>query len=213
MQTDTGTGVQDDARQSFIEAARRKQIIECAIETIAEIGYARASLAEIAKRAGISKSAIAYYFTTRDELVLQTVEHIYRTGAAFMLPRLLAQKTSVDTLRTYIETNVAFIGSNRKAVAALIDIISGFRDDAGPIAAESRWSRFRHVRVGGDPPVGPELGEFRDFSTSVMATAIRAAIDALPWRFSVDPSLDVDMYAAELADIFHRATVNEGGTS
>ena len=44
-------------RQSFIEIARRKQIIECAIDAIAELGFAQASLAQIAKRAGVSTAA------------------------------------------------------------------------------------------------------------------------------------------------------------
>jgi hypothetical protein len=44
------TGGQD--RPLFTEAARRAQIIECAIETLANEGYARASLDRIAKRAG-----------------------------------------------------------------------------------------------------------------------------------------------------------------
>lgn len=43
-------------RPSFIEAARRTQLIAYAIETIASLGYAQASLAHIAKLAGISKS-------------------------------------------------------------------------------------------------------------------------------------------------------------
>ena len=47
-------------RPSFIEAARRAQLIESAIETIATLGYVHASLAQVAKRAGISKSVITY---------------------------------------------------------------------------------------------------------------------------------------------------------
>ena len=46
------------SRPTFTEAARRIQIIECAIETLATLGYAQASLAHIAKRAGISKGVI-----------------------------------------------------------------------------------------------------------------------------------------------------------
>ncbi|WP_338106680.1 TetR/AcrR family transcriptional regulator [Psychrobacillus psychrodurans] len=54
---------------SFIEKARRNQIVECAIETIAEIGYAQASLGQIAKRAKISKGVISYHFANKEELL------------------------------------------------------------------------------------------------------------------------------------------------
>ncbi|MEV7908062.1 TetR family transcriptional regulator, partial [Streptomyces anulatus] len=47
--------------KSFIERARRAQIIASAIEVIAEHGFANASLARIAKHAGISKGVISYH--------------------------------------------------------------------------------------------------------------------------------------------------------
>lgn len=51
-----------------------------------------------------------------------------------------------------------------------------------------------------------DTGEFRaDFDPSVMAVAIRAAIDAVPRRLADDPQLDVDHYGSELADLFTRA--------
>lgn len=43
---------------SFIEKTRKAQIVECAIETITEVGYAQASLGQIAKRAKISKGVL-----------------------------------------------------------------------------------------------------------------------------------------------------------
>ena len=42
-------------QRTFIETARRAQIVHAAIATIAEVGYARASLARIGARIGISK--------------------------------------------------------------------------------------------------------------------------------------------------------------
>jgi TetR/AcrR family transcriptional regulator, fatty acid metabolism regulator protein len=44
-----------DHNRSFVSNARRAQIVEAAIETVAEVGYANASLARIAVRPGISK--------------------------------------------------------------------------------------------------------------------------------------------------------------
>jgi TetR/AcrR family fatty acid metabolism transcriptional regulator len=58
---------------TFTETARRAQILRCAIEAIAESGYGRASLAEIARRAGVSKGVVSYYFASKDELLAQVV--------------------------------------------------------------------------------------------------------------------------------------------
>ena len=41
----------------------------CAIEVLAELGYAQTSFARIAERAGISKSVISYHFAGKDELL------------------------------------------------------------------------------------------------------------------------------------------------
>jgi Bacterial regulatory proteins, tetR family len=51
--------------RTFIEAARRNQIVAAAIDTIAEVGYARASFARIAARAGISPGLISYLYRFR----------------------------------------------------------------------------------------------------------------------------------------------------
>ena len=45
-----------------------------------------------------------------------------------------------------------------------------------------------------------------DFDPRVMAVAIRAAIDAVPYRIVLDPGLDVDHCAREIATIFDLAT-------
>jgi TetR/AcrR family fatty acid metabolism transcriptional regulator len=65
---------------SFIEAARRAQIIECAMEAIACLGMAQASLAQIAAGAGISKGGISYYFGSKDALIDQVVAEIYEAA-------------------------------------------------------------------------------------------------------------------------------------
>ena len=44
------------------------------------------------------------------------------------------------------------------------------------------------------------------FDPHVMATAIRAAINAVPAQLARDPALDIGRHARELADRFHTAT-------
>ncbi|MEX1254883.1 MAG: TetR/AcrR family transcriptional regulator [Dehalococcoidia bacterium] len=192
---------------TFIEAARRAQIVGCAIEAIAELGYERASLAEIAKRAGVSKSVISYYFAGKDELMDQVVTDVYTAAALFMLPRIQAETTASGALRAFITSNVEFIGGHRSDVQAVIEIISSARTAEGQPRfdvkglEQSISDLEQHILRRGQ-----ETGEFRAFSTAVMAVAIRQAIDALGPRLHAYPDLDVDEYAVELATLFEHAT-------
>ena len=192
--------------RSFIATARRRQIVECAIEAIAALGYAEASLARIAERAGISKGVISYHFRSKEELIREVVAHVFETGGAFMLPRILAETSAAGMLRAYIQSNLAFMRAHRTALLALVEILGGARDQDGrPLFAPSE---YEPVLASLEELLrrGQQEGEFRDFSPRVMAITIRAAIDAVPAQLAVDPELDVEAYARELATVFELAT-------
>ncbi len=199
----------DQKTHSFIDLARRAQIIRSAIDTIAELGYAQASLAQIARRAGITTGLISYHFSGKDELIEQVVTTIYMAGTEFMLPQIQAQTTTSAALKTYILSNVAFITAHPKEMTALLEIMSNHRTPAG---------KLRYDQSTEDPILdalenflrsGQENGAFRKFDVRVMAIAIRKAIDALPPLFATHPELEPDRYAQELATLFDLATVNK----
>lgn len=52
----------------------RIPIVECAIEVIAELGFAQASIRKIADRVGIAMSTVLYHFGNRDNLVDAVVD-------------------------------------------------------------------------------------------------------------------------------------------
>ncbi len=194
-------------RRSFIETARRAQIIECAIETIATLGYARASLAQIARRAGISKGVISYHFKSKGELIRQIVDEVYSAGEAFMRPRLMVETSARAILRKYIETNLEFLGTHRMHLAALSEIYKNARPGQ-PVERSDAHSDERLI-AGLERILrrGQRSGEFREFSTRVMAITIRiAAVDAISPQLIADPKLDLDAYARELVNLFDRAT-------
>jgi TetR/AcrR family transcriptional regulator, fatty acid metabolism regulator protein len=191
---------------SFIERARRAQIVEAAIETFASAGYARASLARIAKRAGISKSVISYHFRGKDELVREVIKEAIAKANGVMLPRISAQRSYAAALRAYIESNLAFMAAYPNHVVALLNISTaaymGRRED--PNAAVG----IAHA-VGELEELlrrGQRAGEFRDFAPRAMAVTIRHAIDAVPLMLATDHKLDIEEYGRELATTFDLAT-------
>jgi AcrR family transcriptional regulator len=194
--------------RTFIEKARRQQIVAAAIDTIAEVGFSQASLARIAERIGVSKGVISYHFAGKDDLIRQVAIEIIQAGWAYIEPRVLAQSTGPATLRTYIESNLGFMREHRNYMVAIVEIArNGALRTEGP-------RRFDGRDVGAGARVLEELlarlqakGELRrDFDPRVMAVTIRAAIDAVPPQLIADPALDIDSYAREIATTFQLAT-------
>ncbi|WP_028316116.1 TetR/AcrR family transcriptional regulator [Desulfatibacillum aliphaticivorans] len=61
-----------------LEEIRRKQIIDAALLTISNKGYAKATMAEIAQAANMSKGGLAHYFKTKRELFQEAFTEFYR---------------------------------------------------------------------------------------------------------------------------------------
>jgi TetR/AcrR family transcriptional regulator, fatty acid metabolism regulator protein len=195
---------------SFIEEARRRQIIESAVETFAELGYGNTSLARIAERAGISKGVISYHFAGKTELMERIVEQVYREIVEFVVPRVGKETTAVGALRARILAVAEYMRDHRAQLLALGEIFNNFRDPDGRphygIASNDpiyTWQEeaFRH---------GQETGEFRSFDPRVMAVTVQAAIDDMFAYWATYPEHDLEAHARELADLFERATRAEG---
>jgi AcrR family transcriptional regulator len=198
---------------TFTEAARRVQIIEAAIDTIAEVGFGRASLARIGERVGISKGLIGYHFAGKGDLIKQVVIHVVEAGRAYILPRVFAESAGPAMLRAYIESNLTFMREHRNYMIAVVEILrngafttdSGRRVDGQDVDAATQLLKEQLARLQAE-------GELRsDFDPGVMAMAIRAAIDVVPHRLVLDPDFDTENYAKEIAALFDRATRVEGG--
>ena len=195
------------AGPTFTETARRAQIVAAAIDTIAELGYAQASLTRIAEAAGTSKGVIIYHFGSRDELIKELVAELVAKAGAYMRPRIEAEQTGAGMLRAYIESNLAFMAGNRGHVAATVEIALNARAADGSRLYDSAYHDMSVAAVRELLAHFQGTGEFLpSFDPLVMALAIRAAIDGVAPLLARDPGLDAGHHARELSDLFLRAT-------
>jgi TetR/AcrR family transcriptional repressor of bet genes len=67
---------------------RRKQLVEAAIAVIHEDGFANATVARIARRAGVSSGMVHHYFTDKDDLLFATMRHLLSELRADAVARL-----------------------------------------------------------------------------------------------------------------------------
>jgi TetR/AcrR family fatty acid metabolism transcriptional regulator len=195
----------DEPARTFVETARRAQIVAAAIDTIAEAGYGGASFARIAERLGISRGLISYHFAGKDDLIKQVLHQAAEQAKAYIRPRILAESTGPEMLRAYIESNLTFMGEHRNNVIAMVEIArspEGRRIFYGDTDVVDAVGALEHILSGFQT-----AGQFRpDFEPHVMAIAIRAAIEAASPRLALDPEFDINNYASQIATAFHLAT-------
>jgi TetR/AcrR family transcriptional regulator, fatty acid metabolism regulator protein len=192
--------------RSFAQTARRALISDCAGDAIAEVGFVKASVDQIAKRVGVSKGVITYHFPNKEEIVDAIVEKVVSVGRAYMEPRIIAETSVAGRLRAYIESHLEFMDAHRKLLIALVEIaMNARRADGslviGPAARAERVASLEELLRAGQ-----RSGEFRHFNRRVMALTIIQAIDGMPPLLTREPGLDVKLHAKELATVFALAT-------
>lgn len=196
-----------DAPRSFVEEARRAQIVRCTIEIIASLGYAQASLATIAERAGISKGVISYHFAGKDELIAQVYTAVMTMAAQRVLPVVEAQPRAQDKLRAYIEGSLAFIAEHGPESIALLEIWNGLRTSAGQPVLDARSYEPGLEFLQAIFRQGQAAGEFRRFVPRTMAVAVRSVIDGvLIQRATYGADVDIAESSREIVALFEAAT-------
>ncbi|MFC7405289.1 TetR/AcrR family transcriptional regulator [Georgenia alba] len=213
MRSDSGSTGQrrrPEAHRSFIEQARRAQLIECAIEVVCELGYGGASLSRIAERAGVSKGVVSYHFVGKAELIEEVVHDVLARGEAYAarewFDRLPDDAGAWDLLSTYLRSNLTYIAAHPRALQALVQIIGNHRDGEGRRIFGPAWSAKLRAPIESICRGGQEAGEFRGFDVHVMAIAVRRVIDGFVFELLDHPDLDAAAFIEEVVDMFDHAT-------
>ncbi|QBI53217.1 TetR/AcrR family transcriptional regulator [Streptomonospora litoralis] len=203
-----GSDSRSDGRRkrTFIEEARRAQIVSAAIGTVAEAGYAGASLSRIAQRAGISKGVISYHFSGKDELMERAVEQVYSDIAEFVLPRAAEAADERSSLRTHILAVGEYMRGHREQLLALAGIFSGTQTPEGTPRYRIRATESIYQGYSELLRAGQDRGVFRAFDTRVMAVSVQALIDGMFQYWVAYPDHDLEAHAAEVAELVDRAT-------
>ena len=195
----------EDESITFTQRKRRDQLVDCAIDALAELGFQATSVSEVARRAGVSKGVVTYHFTAKDDLILAVVGRIFDSVTAALETQL--SRTSPKTfVADYINAWVEYYRTQTRYMLAIREIWSNFRDGSG-------HQHFGPQAVSGELTVvqrafeyGQDEGILGRFDARVMAVSIKAALDALLDQLAAEPELDLEAYGGELVSMFERAT-------
>ncbi|MDT0331148.1 TetR/AcrR family transcriptional regulator [Nocardiopsis lambiniae] len=188
--------------ETFVEAARRDQIVAAAIETIAEEGYAKASFVRIAERASISPGLITYHFKTKERLIRRILGDIDTRLDRAMEGGEEPLEGFEDGLRRIITGHIGYCARNPREMTARREITAAATLPErlrGEIAEAERAGRAELV---GFLTEGRRHGEFRAFDPEVFTDTMFAAMHRAPAVLRERPSASPEDYARELADLF-----------
>ncbi len=71
--TDIAASVEQRPSRTQSRDARRSQLIEATIQTMADRGYSRTTLTEVARRAGLSHGLVLFHFQSKENLLAETL--------------------------------------------------------------------------------------------------------------------------------------------
>lgn len=187
---------------------RQTQIIESAIQVLLEEGYANTSIGNIAKKCGVSKGVVTYYFHQKDSLMGAVLEYCFTKTIPFKENAIDGMENVQDTLRWYIESNIRFMFEHKECVKAMAEVIGNVRNEEGELIYQEDSSIYKPLIDILE--YGQREGVFREFSPVIMAKMIRDVIDSFGRRVTQVSYLDLDIMIKEITDTFYFATRKEG---
>jgi AcrR family transcriptional regulator len=195
-------------KKTFIEEARRRQILDIALEEIALRGYQNTTVQEIAEKADITKGVIYYHFNGKEDLLSGIWSELVDELFEYRYFRAERHSSPKEKLRAYFEANFEFVENNLNKFAALFRM--GI-DIGAAVAKPNPWSREINRRcldyLAGILREGQACGEFHQFSPYIIATIIQGAIDGLLLQGISDPTLyKLDTCKKMLCQIIERYT-------
>src|ERR1700746_881399 len=144
-------------------SARRIELAEAALETLAELGYARTSLREIAQKSEFTHGVLHYYFSDKVDLICCCVRH-YKAKCVTRYDQITSAAQSRDELmKGFLEKLGETVRDEARMHRLWYDLRSqslfedAFRDDVAEIDKSLQdmvWSiASPYASLGGRRPV------------------------------------------------------------
>lgn len=122
---------------------RRRQLIDAAIASIHEFGFADTTVARIAAKAGVSPGIVHHYFADKDDLLFETMRRMLSALRADLLSRLSTSTTPLQRIEAVIDASLAGPQFEPEVMAAWLALYG----NAGQSEKLARIVRLYHRRL------------------------------------------------------------------
>jgi len=171
-----------------INAIRRRQIIDAAVEVMAEKGWAETSIDEATRRANVSRGLVSYHFRDKADLlsgVLARCQEIFNDSVAKAVG---SSEDPAEQMRRILEISIDLVIENPVPYEVFVQFTASAKRDPR-LGEEIRalWSGFRQYTARAIAR-GQHTGVFRaDIDPMVAATRQIGAVTGVALQWLLEP--------------------------
>ncbi|WP_334149852.1 TetR/AcrR family transcriptional regulator [Microbacterium sp.] len=173
-------------------AAKRAEILDAALEVVAEHGCRKASNREIAARVGLTQAGLMHHFGTREELFIE----VLRARDQRDLEQFYAPHRGFQGLLDVIAHNVTVPGLVRLYVEYSAEATIAGHPARAFFEERFAWVRGLLIEALQQEQIEERMGPELDLP--FVADLVIAATDGLQVQWLLDPSIDMTARLARL---------------
>lgn len=213
---DPGTSTANDGiaqrrqrrREQLGDDDKRTELVEAAARVFSRVGYAEASLNDVAQELGVNRATLYYYVESKADLLAQVIGEPLRRMMRDVRAAADAQTTSIDKIRAIVAAHTTGLVTSYTGLDLLFaqKDIQRFGDEGRIVFSEGvQYAAFIEKII----KAGQEAGEIRDDINPHIATV--ALTGMLNWLHRwYDDSQDVGEVIRVFTTIFLTGIVTPG---
>jgi AcrR family transcriptional regulator len=180
--------VGEDRSVLSIATVRREEIVDAAIDVFGRLGFRQGSVREVAAAVGLTVQGVLYYFPTKEQLLMATLERRYELRRA-QAEAIQRDRGVVAMMRFHLEAGLA-----EPAMMRLFVTLAAEATDADHPAHNyfvDRYQRaYDNLRAGFGADI--EAGKTpRTVDSADAAVRVIALCDGLQLQYLLRPALDL----------------------
>lgn len=184
---------------------QRKTVLEAAAKLFSERGFGGTSLGDIAKSLNISRPALYYYFSSKDEILSFLVDHVSVYSRKMIYDIMSKESDPVTKLHDITYHQLIFIMQNQLSYMVVVkteEDLAAETKRLNSIAKRGVFDGFRAVIEAGQAS-----GHFREGDSAVMALGIIGMCSWCAWWFRNDGRIGEHEVAEQLSQMALRSVL------
>ena len=169
------------------ERRRKTELVRAAYLAIYKHGYARVTLSDVARAAGVSKGTLVYHFGSKEKLFEAVLRRFVRTIAVSTRRALRQADSAEKKLRVFVDNQFYGLTNTRRFYTVYLDFLSASTKDL-------RLRALTRAFFEESGQLDLELARLSPGDQQARAWQLRALVDGLSIRFLYDAAPDLELY-------------------